>query len=160
MRVELKRSDYTVPEMNLAIVDRSFKVKRVTRQPDPAASRSNYQVGSYAMSEVHDYLFATRTNRVTVSDNVRAAGRKLITDYLKTTHPAAFTEDQILYLSPMSPVCNDVWVSGRATRIILFRQTWISANLVYTAQPTAKEVVTWTRMSWPRRRRSRAATRS
>lgn len=39
MRVELKRSDYTVPELNLALVDHSFKIKRVTRhsrRPPPA----------------------------------------------------------------------------------------------------------------------------
>ena len=41
LRVELKRSDYNVPEMNLEIVDRSFKVKRVIRQLRPPASRSS-----------------------------------------------------------------------------------------------------------------------
>ena len=34
-RVELKRSDYFISEMNLAVVDRSFKVKHVTRQLQP-----------------------------------------------------------------------------------------------------------------------------
>ena len=77
-RVELKRSDYTIPEMNLAVVDRSFKVKRVTRQLRPPASRSNYQVGRYALPEVRDHLFATRTNRVPMSDNLRTAARKLV----------------------------------------------------------------------------------
>jgi len=121
MRVELKRSDYTVPEMNLEIVDHSFKVKRVARQLQPPASRLNYQVGRYALSEVRDYLFATRTNRVVVSDNLRTAARKLMVEHLRKTHPAPFTEDQILYLAPISPICNDVWVlweSGR--KIMLF----------------------------------------
>ncbi len=119
MRVELKRSDYTVPEMNLEIVDHSFKIKRVTRQLDPPASRSNYQVARYALSEVRDYLFANRTNRVAVSDNLRSAARKLIADYLKKAHPAPFTEDQILYLAPISTVSNDVWVLWETGRKIL-----------------------------------------
>jgi hypothetical protein len=119
MRVELKRSDYTVPEMNLAIVDRTFKVKRVTRQPGAPASRSNYQVGRYELSEVRDYLFATRTNRVAVSENLRTAARKLMTDHLKKAHPAPFTEDQIAYLAPISPVCNDVWVLWETGRKII-----------------------------------------
>jgi len=121
MRVELKRSDYKVPEMNLEIVDHSFKVKRVTRQLLPPASRSNYQVARHALSEVRDYLFATRTNRVAVSDNLLTAARKLITDYLRKAHADPFTEEQILYVAPISPVCNDVWVlweSGR--KIMLF----------------------------------------
>ncbi len=129
MRVELKRSDYTVPEMNLEIVEQSFKVKRVTRQLQPPASRSNYQVARYALSEVRDHLFATRTNRVAVSDNLRIAARKLIADYLRKAHPAPFTEDQILYLSPLSPVCNDVWVLWESDRkILLFSADMDLAN--------------------------------
>jgi hypothetical protein len=119
MRVELKRSDYAVPEMNLEIVDHSFKVKRVTRQLRPPASRSNYAVAHYELSEVRDYLFATRTNRVAVSDNLRAAARKLMADYLKKAHPDRFTEDQILYLAPISTVSNDVWVFWETGRRIL-----------------------------------------
>jgi len=129
LRVELKRPDYTVPEMNLEIVDPSFKVKRVTRQLRPPVARSNYQVASYALSEVRDYLFATRTNRVAVSDNLRTAARKLIADYLRKAHPAPFTEDQILYLAPLSPVCNDVWVLWESDRkILLFSADMDPAN--------------------------------
>jgi hypothetical protein len=118
-RVELKRSDYKIPEMNLEIVDRSFKVKRVTRQLRPPASRSDYQVGRYALPEVRDHLFATRTNRVTMSDNLRTAARKLIAEYLDKAHPAPFTEDQILYVAPVSTVCNDLWAFWETGRKIM-----------------------------------------
>jgi len=119
MRVELKRSDYTVPEMNLEVVDRSFKVKRVTRQLRPPASRSNYQVGRYGLTEVRDHLFAARTNRVVVSDALRTAARKLVVEYLSKAHPAPFTEDQVLHVAPISPVCNDLWVFWETGRKIM-----------------------------------------
>jgi hypothetical protein len=118
-RVELKRSEYKVPEMNLEVIDRSFKVKRVTRQLRPPVSPSNYQVGRYALAEVQDHLFATRSNRVPVSDNLRAAARNLIIDYLNKTHPAPFTEDQVLHVAPVSPVCNDFWVFWETGRKIM-----------------------------------------
>ena len=118
-RVELKRSDYKIPEMNLEVVDRSFKVKRVTRQLRPPASRSNYQVGRYALPEVQDYLFATRTDRVTMSDNLRSAARKVIAEYLDKAHPAPFTEDQVLYVAPVSTVCNDLWAFWETGRKIM-----------------------------------------
>jgi len=118
-RVELKRSDYMIPEMDLAVVDRSFKVKRVTRQLRPPAARSNYQVTRYALSEVQDYLFATRTNRVPVSDTLRTVARKLVVEYLNKTHPAPFTEDQVLYLAPLSTVCNDLWAFWETGRKIM-----------------------------------------
>ena len=120
-RVELKRSDYRIPEMNLEVVDRSFKVKRVTRQLRAPAARSNYQVGRYPASEVRDHLFVTRTNRVAMSDNLRTATRKLVAEYLNKDHPAPFTEDQVLYVAPVSTVCNDLcafWETGR--KLMLF----------------------------------------
>jgi hypothetical protein len=118
-RVELKRSDYMIPEMNLAVVDRSFKVRRVTRQLRPPASRSNYQVGRYTRAEVQDHLFNTRANRVPMSDALRTAARKLVFEYLNKTHPAPFTEDQVLHVAPVSPVCNDLWAFWETGRKIM-----------------------------------------
>jgi hypothetical protein len=119
MRVELKRSDYNVPEMNLEIVDRSFKVKRVTRQLRPPASRSSYQVGRYARTEVQNHLFSTRTNRVFLSDNLRTAARNLVVEYVNKAHPDPFTEDQVFHLAPVSKVCNDFWVFWETGRKIM-----------------------------------------
>ena len=118
-RVELKRSDYRIPEMKLDVVDRSFKVKRVTRQTSAPAARPSYQVGHYALSEVRDYLFATRANRVPMNDTLRAAARKLVADYLDKAHPAPFTEDQVLYVAPVSTVCNDLWAFWETGRKIM-----------------------------------------
>ena len=131
-RVELKRSDYRIPELNLAIVDGSFKVQRVTRQTRPPAGRSNYEVASYGRAEVQDYLFATRTNQVPMSDSLRTATRKLIAEYLNKNHPAAFTEDQILYVAPISPVCNDLWAFWETGRkLLLFSADMDLANPAY-----------------------------
>jgi hypothetical protein len=128
-RVELKRSDYEIPEMNLAVVDRSFKIKRVTRQLNPPASRSDYQVSRYALAEVQDHLFDSRTNRVPMSNDLRTAARKLVFDYLYKAHPAPFTEDQILYVAPVSSVCNDLWAFWETDRkIMLFSADTDLAN--------------------------------
>jgi hypothetical protein len=118
-RVELKRSDYLIPEMNLAVVDQSFKIIHVSRQLRPPASRSDYQVNSYALSEVQDYLFASRTNRVQMSGNLRTAARKLIFEYLDNAHPAPFTNDQVLYVAPVSSVCNDCWAFWESNRKVM-----------------------------------------
>ena len=129
MWVELKRSDYTVPEMNIKVVDHSFKVQRVSRQLHPPASRSNYQVGRYDLIAVRDYLFAARAQRMVLGDNLRIAARKLAAEYLKQAHPEPFTEDQVLYLAPVSPVCNDLWVFWETGRkIMLFSADMDLAN--------------------------------
>ncbi len=128
-RVELKRSDYMIPEMNIAVVDHSFKIKRVTRQLNPPAPRSDYQVSRYAVAEVQDHLFDSRTNRMPMSENLRTAARKLVFDYLYKAHPAPFTEDQILYVAPVSSVCNDLWAFWETGRkIMLFSADMDLAN--------------------------------
>ncbi len=108
-KVELKRSDYKVAEMNLQVVDRSFKVKRVTRQAKPPAERAQYELRNYPLSELRDYLFSTRAQRTPISEGMRKAGRNLILGFLNKTHPGRFTEDQLFYIAPVSPVCNDYW---------------------------------------------------
>jgi len=119
MRVELKRSDYRIPEMNLPVVDDTFKIEHVTRQLRPPAARSDYQVGRYAVAEVREHLFATRTNQVPLSNNLRTAARKLVVEYLNRTHPDPFTEDQIFFIAPVSTVCNDVWVFWETGRKLM-----------------------------------------
>jgi hypothetical protein len=76
-------------------------------------------VGRYALSDVRDYLFATRANRVPVSDTLRAAARKLIFEYLNKAHPAPFTEDQVFHVAPVSAVCNDLWAFWETGRKIM-----------------------------------------
>jgi len=68
---------------------------------------------------VQDYLFATRTNRVLVNENLRTTARKLITEHLRKAHPAPFTEDQVLHVAPVSPVCNDLWAFWETGRKIM-----------------------------------------
>jgi hypothetical protein len=118
-RVELKRSDYRIPEMNLDVVDGSFKVKRVTRQPRPPAARASYQVGRYGRAEVQERLFATRANQEPMNDTLRTATRKLVFAYLNKTHPEPFTQAQVLYVAPVSPVCSDLWAFWETGRKLL-----------------------------------------
>jgi hypothetical protein len=118
-KVELKRSDYEVPELKLQLVDRSFKVKRVTRQAKPPAARAQYQVRHYPLSEVREHLFSTRAKRPPIGEVVRKAGRDLILGFLDKDHPGSFEEDQIFHIAPVSTVCNDYWVFWETGRKVM-----------------------------------------
>jgi hypothetical protein len=117
--VELKRAEYRVPELKLDINERTFKVTRVVRQARPPGARQQYQVGDYALQEVRDYLFATRANRVPISETLRASARQLIADYLNKAHPEPFSQDQTFYISPLSSVCNEIWVFWETGRKVM-----------------------------------------
>lgn len=118
-RVDLKWSNYAVPEMNLEVVDRCFKVQRVVRQVRAPASRSHYQVARWDLAEVRNHLFATRNERLPVSESVRTAARRLVVDYLNRVHPEPFREDQVYYVAPLSAVSNDLWVFWETGRKLL-----------------------------------------
>jgi hypothetical protein len=127
--VELKRAQYRVPELKLDIAERSFKVTRVTRQAQAPGPRRQYQVHDYGVNEVRDYLFATRAERVPISDTLRESARRLIADYLNKSHPEPFAEDQTFYISPLSSVCNEVWVFWETGRkLMLFTADMDLAN--------------------------------
>ena len=118
--VQLKRSEYAVPELRLSINERTFKVRRVTRQKEPEARRSAYRVERFPLSEVKDYLYATRTNSVPISDALRQSARKLVADYLDHAYPEPFKVDQIGYMAPLSAVSNELWFFWETGRKLLF----------------------------------------
>jgi hypothetical protein len=118
--LQLKRAEYRVAELNLDIAERTFKVTRVTRQREPPPPPSTYRIQSYPLTEIRDYLFVTRTNRVPISNSLRASARKLLADYLDHAYPEAFTVDQIGYLSPLSSVSNELWFFWETGRKLLF----------------------------------------
>lgn len=117
--VKLKRSEYRVPEINLDIAERSFKVTRVNRQPEAPALRRHYQVREYAVKEIQDYLFTMRSHRIPLSDTLRESARRLIAEYLDRVYPAPFAVAQTFYISPLSPVCNELWVFWETGRKVM-----------------------------------------
>ncbi len=117
--VELKRAEYSVPELKLDIVEKEFKVVRVVRQFQAPAARRLYQSRSYPVQEVREFLFATRADRLPVSDALRAGARQLIADYLNRSHPEPFSQAQVFYISPLSRVCNEVWVFWETGRKLM-----------------------------------------
>jgi hypothetical protein len=119
--VELKRSNYAIPELKLEINDPTFKIKRVTRQLRAPAPKRAYQISRYSLQELRDFLFATRNNLLPISDALRRQARSLAAAYLVKAHPEPFTEPQTFFVSPLSGVCNEVWLfweSGR--KLMLF----------------------------------------
>ena len=55
-----------------------------------------------------------------ISDTLRACARKLMADYLNKAHEGPLTQDQTFYISPLSGVCNELWVFWETGRKILF----------------------------------------
>jgi len=119
MLVEIKKADYRIPEMNLAIKDDQFKVQTVQRLPQPPAPAREYEVRRFERRAMLDYLFQTRHDRLRPSQAFRERLGRVFLDFMGETLPEEVTEDQIFYAAPISPVSNDLWVFWENRRLLL-----------------------------------------
>jgi hypothetical protein len=119
--VKVKKADYLIEELQTAVKSRTFKITQVARVKIPAAAPGNYTVVTLDMQEMLDYLFRTRSQRdypdAALLERMRQALRKeLLREGVATN--ASVTE-QIVHLSPLSPVANEVWVYWETGRKLL-----------------------------------------
>jgi len=110
MRIVLKQAEYLVEELGQRVHNDSFKVHSVGEYASLPAAASAYTVFRFDRGELSDYLFRTRNDRVfpdeSLRERLRAAVRK------EMGEPPADVEEgpAIVYVAPLSPVSNDLWV--------------------------------------------------
>jgi hypothetical protein len=110
LRVVLKQADYLVEELGQRVRNESFKVHAVGEYAALPAAPGAYTVFRFDRAELSDYLFRTRTERVfpdeELRERLRAAVRKTMGE-----RPADVEDGPaVVYLAPLSPVSNDLWV--------------------------------------------------
>jgi hypothetical protein len=120
--VKVKKADYVIEELQTAVKSRTFKITQVARVKIPAAVPGNYTVVTLDMQEMLDYLFRTRNQHdypdPALLERMRQALRKeLIQEGAFPTNAAA--AEQVVYLSPLSPVANEIWVYWETGRKLL-----------------------------------------
>jgi len=111
--VKVKKADYRIEELQTTVKSRTFKITQVARVEVPACIPANYTVVTVDMQEMLDYLFRTRSQRdypdAALLERLRQALRKeLIRAGAFPTNAAP--AEQVVYLSPLSPVANEIWV--------------------------------------------------
>ena len=122
--VSVKKADYLIQELGVRVTNDRFKitsVSRITVPPKPPADAVRIVVDYAAM---RNHLFKTRMN-VTfpegeVLTRLRTAARKrILEDQLKQGQTTAKGQEQIVHLSPLSPVANEVWVFWETGRLLI-----------------------------------------
>lgn len=119
MRLELKRADYSLPELGLVAKDENFKIQTVERLVKPPARQSHYSVHKLPKQRVVDYLFQTRNQRLFPDETLRTRGRETMVRYFREERKEPYTEAQVMYIAPISPVANRIWVFWENRRELL-----------------------------------------
>jgi hypothetical protein len=120
----LKKANYTVEETKAEVKSRNFRVKNVARGPLPASPPPGCQVVRMPLQEIKEYLFRTRNQPdypdAALFERMRQELRKEVArekEALGLTN--ALTGEQIVYLAPMSPIGNDVWVYWENQKLLI-----------------------------------------
>ena len=110
MLVTLKKADYAVPETGHHVRNRDYTIQKVDRVEVPPAAASQFAKLVLNRKEMMEYLFRTRSQRdfpdEALINRLRSALRTAKSD--TDTEPPVGV--QTVYLAPISPVSNNLWV--------------------------------------------------
>jgi hypothetical protein len=110
MRIALKQADYLVEELGQRVRNDSFKVHSVGQYDSLPAARSAYTVYRFDRGELSDYLFRTRNDRAFPDEELRERLRAAVRKTIGQRPPDVEDGPAVVYLAPLSPVSNDLWV--------------------------------------------------
>ncbi|WP_309399887.1 hypothetical protein [Cerasicoccus maritimus] len=111
-RVMLKQADYQIEELDLEVKNQRFNVVNVIYDPELEWDHEDYLVQVYTVDEVFEWLHETRNDQLfptrellkMIRDEVREEAGEERPDLVKPSEP------QVVYLAPVSPVINEVWI--------------------------------------------------
>ncbi len=118
MLVELKRSNYHIDEIDHAVRDEFFKIRRVQRATTAPVSLDEYRTTVVNRDELREW-FSTKSHAAPpLADALREQLRDTL---LKHQFDQQWddTAVHIFYTSPLSPVSNDIWVLHENTNQLL-----------------------------------------
>jgi hypothetical protein len=110
LRVVLKQADYLVEELGQRVRNESFKVHSVVEYSSLPAAAGEYTVFRFDRGELFDYLFRTRLERVFPDEELRERLRGAVRKAMGERPVDVDEGPAVVYLAPLSPVSNDLWV--------------------------------------------------
>ncbi len=120
--VRLKKADYKIEELKLDVKSRDFHIKNVSKIAMPSKPPKDCEVIKINTTEMKDYLFRTRLQPdypdAQLLDRLRGALRKELEKEASTVTNAIVGE-QIVFVAPLSPVGNDVWVFWENQKLLI-----------------------------------------
>lgn len=133
VKVTLKKSDYTIEELDLIVKHDTFRIINVARGKLPTGP-SGYKAVSVNYQTMRDYLHRTRNQarfpEGPLLKRMRMSAREAVIDYLEDykkveleSQPDTFDrlmkQDQIVYFSPFPDVANEVWAFWETGRMLI-----------------------------------------
>jgi hypothetical protein len=113
LHLQAKQANYVIEETGAAVRNAGFRVTEVSYGALERYEREDFAVARYDFATVVRQLSESRFDRVFPDDSLlsafaRAAGPELL--HHGEIHSLELSGEQTIYLAPLSPVINEVWV--------------------------------------------------
>ncbi|MBL9148188.1 MAG: hypothetical protein JNM94_05780 [Phycisphaerae bacterium] len=152
--VTAKKSDYSVPELELTVKSDRFKVIRVATVEVPAEMPAGYTLVTADYAHLRDELFRTRGQSAFPDEallaHLREAARTAIAREFAHRNEPLPDGAQVVHLAPMPPVANEAWAYWEGGKMLLRFASdaeltnpgvWKHHDLVVDVYPLDKNVV-------------------
>lgn len=118
-RVRMKKADYPIPELGIQITNQNYKIIAAERLDARPALPPEAEKFSFGRQYIMDYLFRTRNDRQFPNDALLERMKAVVSDEFPVAATNTVVGPQTVYLAPISPVSNDLWLFWETQRILI-----------------------------------------
>jgi hypothetical protein len=149
MVIDLKRSNYRIEELGLAVKDDHFKIRRVVRENAPPAPLSSYQHYAIPHARVREWITANLRTAGPLAPTLAKRLRETLLNFDSGREPD-LTVTHVFHLAPISPASDDLWVfHENSKQLLLFSSdmdlsneaNWESTPITLKVYSLAPEVI-------------------
>ena len=119
IEVKVKKADYAIEELGLAVKSKGFRIVNVARVPVPAVPPPGAAVVAVAYAEMQDYLFRTRTQAEFPDEAMFERLRVALREHLGLDPNQREAGEQVVHVAPLSPVANELWVFWENKKLLI-----------------------------------------
>ena len=119
IEVKVKKADYAIEELGLAVKSKGFRIVNVARVPVPAAPPPGTAVAAVEYAAMKDYLFRTRTQAEFPDEAMFERLRVALREHLGLDPGKREAGEQVVHVAPLSPVANELWVFNENHKLLI-----------------------------------------
>lgn len=119
IEVKVKKADYAIEELGLAVKSKGFRIVNVARVPVPAAAPPGTAVVAVEYAEMKDYLFRTRTQAEFPDEAMFERLRVALREHLGLDPGQREAGRHVVHVAPLSPVANELWVFLESRKLLV-----------------------------------------